>query len=316
MSSIDSFSNLFPYINLKLRKCEQILSLIGLYFVCKFSSKLFYKLIKLSYYQIWAQIRANPLKGSKSWAVVTFVSNKFGVSFAEKLAENGFDLVLIDDNKQLLDSISAQISSKYQIQVKTILVDFSDGLESYRLIERQIEDKNIGLLLNNVSLINEFTNNYTNLSSKQIFMILNKEMVSVLIMTSMVLPQMISRRSGYIINVSSILSVVPMPYLSLHSASKAFVDRFSTALSYECQPKGITVQSLMPSVCSDKSMVGLLAPSHTTYAKFAFNTIGLTNRTTGYFGHEFQFWLLERVPQILFPYLSSYFLNSFKFNFT
>ncbi|CAG2123248.1 unnamed protein product, partial [Medioppia subpectinata] len=123
----------------------------------------------------------------------------------------------------------------------------------------------------------------------------------------MVLPQMRSRRKGLIMNISSLLAIKPTPYLSLQSASKAFVDHFSTALSYECRHYGIRVQSLMPSFCSIGSnswFKGFIAPAHQTYANRAINTIGSTRRTTGYLWHELHYYLLDRCPQPVWSSLS------------
>ena len=313
MSSIDSFSHLFPYINSKFRKCELILTLFGLYFVSKVSSKLIYKLLRLGYVHIWSQIKGNHLNQLNGWALITFVGDPTGLSFAKLLAQKGFNLIIIDENEDILKLISNEILSEYKVEVKTINVDLNNGLEAYESVRKQIEEKMIIILINNVSQITQMSERFLDLSPKQLLSILNKEMASVLIITSMVLQEMQKRKSGYIINISSVLAAKPIPYLSVQSAAKGFVDQFSTALSYECKPNEIVVQSLMPSIFSNHPITGLIGPTHRTYAKSAFNTIGRTNRTTGYLWHEFQYWLLEGVPQHFLPYLSIYFLRSIQY---
>ena len=309
MSSVDSFSHLFPHINQKLIKCEQILSLIGLYFVTKYSVKLVYKVTKSCYIHLCSQIAPKLTAGPNDWAVITFVSNRIGLSFAQRMAERGFNLILIDANEDILRFISNKITFEHNVQVMTITADFNDGLQVLEAIERQIKAKEITVLVNNVSLINQLEDNYCDFSPQQIVSILNTEVSSVLLMTSIILPLMRKRQNGFIINVSSILSATALPHLSLHSATKAFVDRFSTALSYECKEHGIRVQSLMPSVCSSNTKTGMITASHQTYARFALNTIGFSVRTTGYLWHEFHYTLLESVPQLIWPYLSVWTLS-------
>ena len=61
-------------------------------------------------------------------------------------------------------------------------------------------------------------------------------------MTQFILPGMSERKRGLIINLSSSATVTPMATLALYGASKAFADYFSTALSYEYENRGITIQ--------------------------------------------------------------------------
>lgn len=64
-------------------------------------------------------------------------------------------------------------------------------------------------------------------------------------MCSLILPQMVQRKPGLIINISSIFSVIPCPNMIIYSASKAFVAKFSTDLAAEYESDGITIQALV-----------------------------------------------------------------------
>jgi len=61
-------------------------------------------------------------------------------------------------------------------------------------------------------------------------------------MTQIVLPGMVQRKRGLIVNVSSGIAMLPAATLATYGASKAFADYFSKALSYEYEDKGITIQ--------------------------------------------------------------------------
>lgn len=75
--------------------------------------------------------------------------------------------------------------------------------------------------------------------------IVNCNIASVPLMCSLILPQMVQRKCGLIVNVSSISSVIPCPNMTMYSASKAFVAKFSSDLAAEYEPNGITVQALV-----------------------------------------------------------------------
>jgi short-subunit dehydrogenase len=322
MSSIDSFSNLFPYINQNLKTCEKVLSLIGLYFVTKTSLKLLYELINKSYIHIWSQLRPIQLSSNKmnEWAIISD-DNPMGLAFAKQLALKKFNLIIIGTNEKSLQLIENQISFIYKVKVITISAHLSQDFSVYDLIERQISDKEIAVLVNNVSVMSEMQN-FSQLKRENILQILNSNISPVLLMTHLVLPQMVSRGRGVIINISSLSALKPIPRLSAYSASKAFVDHFSRGLSFEYKSKGIIIQSLIPSfiysplspLSQRLSSIPLIAPNHETYAKFAINTIGFTNRTTGYIPHEFQYFLHSLIPERIWFWFCTYSLRLLTLN--
>ena len=69
---------------------------------------------------------------------------------------------------------------------------------------------------------------------------------SVNAMTRAVLPQMMERKRGAVVNVSSMSCLMPCPLLSVYAASKSYVDTFTSNLGYEYSGKGITVQCVIP----------------------------------------------------------------------
>ena len=104
----------------------------------------------------------------------------------------------------------------------------------------------------------------------------------VLMITRLVLPGMVSRRRGLVINMSSIAGYQPLPLMGVYSASKKFVEYFSETLEYEYKSSGIEVQTLVPSYISTKmtkwsSMLqkpGIITPNANSFARSAIATIG------------------------------------------
>lgn len=131
-------------------------------------------------------------------------------------------------------------------------------------------------------------------------------------MTHILLSDMVARKKGLIINISSLTAFHPLPLMSAYSASKGFDDWFSRALEYEYRDKGIIIQSVMPSYIASMQTKfsrilqkpGIMFPSAEAFAFNALRTVGYSNRTTGYWCHGLQFWLFSQIPHCLWNPLS------------
>ena len=100
--------------------------------------------------------------------------------------------------------------------------------------------------------------------------LINCNITSLTKMTAIVLPNMVKKRKGIIINNGSGAGRTPMPLATIYSSSKAYVDFFSRALDLEYRGKGIIVQSLCPYYVStklSKKGVGFGSPDPTSYVK-------------------------------------------------
>ncbi len=98
--------------------------------------------------------------------------------------------------------------------------------------------------MNNVGMCNKLPNFFTSFPREIYKNTINCNMVSMINMTRIVLPQMVDRKKGLIINIGSISSVLPFPLLTVYAASKAFVQKFSDDLRSEYKNQGITIQTV------------------------------------------------------------------------
>ncbi|EDL79605.1 hydroxysteroid (17-beta) dehydrogenase 12, isoform CRA_a [Rattus norvegicus] len=119
--------------------------------------------------------------------------------------------------------------------------------------------------------------------------LININVLSICKVTRLVLPGMVERSKGVILNISSASGMLPVPLLTVYSATKAFVDFFSQCLHEEYKSKGIFVQSVLPFFVATKlakiRKPTLDKPSAETFVKSAIKTVGLQTRTTGYVIH-------------------------------
>ena len=87
---------------------------------------------------------------------------------------------------------------------------------------------------------------FEEMTSDEIWNIINVNIGATTLMTKMVIENMKKEGKGAIVNVSSGSDSVPLPFMSVYAASKAFVKSFSDSIRLECSKSGITVQSLSP----------------------------------------------------------------------
>ncbi|XP_061658872.1 hydroxysteroid (20-beta) dehydrogenase 2 isoform X4 [Syngnathoides biaculeatus] len=121
--------------------------------------------------------------------------------------------------------------------------------------------------------------------------VLNCNTLSVAQTTRLVLPGMLDRRSGLIVNISSQAGIHPQPLLALYSATKAFVTYFSQCLHAEYKADGITVQCVAPFLVSTnmtKMKSGVCVKSAAAFAREALNTVGYASHTNGCLLHALQ----------------------------
>lgn len=244
------------------------------------------------------------------WAVVTGATDGIGKAYALELAKRGLDVVLISRTLEKLKRVAAEIEKESGRKIRCIQADFTNGSNMYHRIQEELKDLEIGVLVNNVGMkISERATNFLDAPNleKMLESIINCNILSVGQMTQIVLPQMVQRKKGLVINISSEVGNRPYPMALIYSASKAFVDFFSRGLHAEYKSQGITVQCVMPLFVSTdmthKIKPNIFVKTADAFASEALNTVGYTERTSGCLSHSLQSYALDLVPDYLFNLL-------------
>ncbi|XP_047647138.1 very-long-chain 3-oxoacyl-CoA reductase-B-like isoform X3 [Phacochoerus africanus] len=239
------------------------------------------------------------LRSHGAWAVVTGATSGIGKAYAHELARRGLNIVLISRDLNKLEREAKEIERLHGKSTRVIQVDFTGGLEIYEAIEAGLKDLEIGVLVNNVG--RSYTRDLRKLLDcedigKKILDVINCNMLSVAQMTRIVLPQMVARAKGIIINISSSADSRPCPYLAMYAASKAFVRSFSAAVGAEYSSEGIVMQTVSPLVVETNMTwplkSGLFVMKPEDFARQALDTLDLTSQTPGCLNHAVQNILL------------------------
>ncbi|CAL8104932.1 unnamed protein product [Orchesella dallaii] len=250
------------------------------------------------------------LKKMGQWGLITGATDGIGKAYAEEMAKQGIDVILISRSMDKLQKVASDIETEYGVKTKVIAIDFTEGVEIYERIRKEIAGLEIGTLINNVGMAYPYPEyfldmpNGDKLCQDMIFC----NIMSVTMMMRVVMPQMVERRRGVVVNIASIAAVAPTPLMCLYGASKSFMDKLTRDMVTEYADKGIVVQSLLPGyVATNMSRIRIssyTAPSATEYAKVALKTIGLQSRSAAYPPHRVMLFGISW-GQFFFPnYLS------------
>ncbi|MBC5794115.1 SDR family oxidoreductase [Sphaerospermopsis sp. LEGE 00249] len=180
-----------------------------------------------------------------STALITGGSGGIGKAFAEGLAARKTNLVLVSRSEEKLNQIAEKLEQQHQVKVEVIPKDLTETNATNEVFDF-IKNKEItiDLLVNNAGFgdYGDFAERDGERQQK----IIQLNIMALVDLTHKFLPLMRQRRSGSIINVSSIAGFQPMPYISVYGATKAFVMSFSEALWAENKDYGVKVLVVCP----------------------------------------------------------------------
>ncbi|CAG0879140.1 unnamed protein product [Darwinula stevensoni] len=229
-----------------------------------------------------------------AWAVITGCTDGIGLSYAKELARRGMKIVLISRNPEKLEAVAWQIKKEFSVETLVVQADFRK-LDIYEGIKEKLAGLDVGVLVNNVGIttdIQSFLDVPEGDKAYQDLILVNN--MSLVRMTHMVLPGMVEKGKGIIINVSSLSAVSPIPLIATYAATKAFVDSFSRSLAWEYKSKGIHVHLVGPGFVYTKKTDQLLdrpslgAPTPDTFVRSDLRSITKIQVTSGYWLHNLQ----------------------------
>merc|ERR1712136_587428 len=284
------------------------LSVLGLNAIRNVTSFLF-----TTFLGSWLQLNVD-LRQYGPWAVVTGATDGIGKAYAKKLASMGLNIVLISRTPAKLKETKIELETmEPSIQVKIIAVDFTEDTAIYQRIAAELGDLKTGVLINNVGMCDNFCEPFTEIGSERVIDdLITCNVVSVPRMIHMILPGMLQRKRGVIINIGSLAGVVGTPLVTLYGATKAFVVKFSRDLEYELRGSGVIVQTVALSVVLTKMVknstqvqASIAAPLADEYVKANLRTLGLESFTASYWFHKIQIALLTTI-EYFFPTLTRF----------
>ncbi|XP_028254231.1 inactive hydroxysteroid dehydrogenase-like protein 1 [Parambassis ranga] len=246
------------------------------------------------------------------WAVVYGATEPVAQAYAEELARHGISIIFVTADHTGVRDTAASLSQSYGVETLIVLADFSLDQAASKPIKEALRGRDVGFLVNCVDESLASPQSLLEMPEQGLLDLVNKNVAVATLMARLVLPGMVQRSRGAVVNISSGACCRPLPGRVTLTASTGYLDHFSRALHHEYSSKGIFVQSLVPfeiatnrqqpsssssSSLPPSSREGWFVPKPGVYARHAISTLGVSNRTTGYWPHTLQYGLMRCIPE-------------------
>lgn len=189
---------------------------------------------------------------SRPCALVTGASSGIGAAFAERLANDGYDLIIVARRRDRLDDLAVKIQQRHSVKVEALIADLTKPA-ALRTVEKRIADESaLEMLVNNAGFGGYMP--FVELDPDKAEELINLKVLAVTRLTRAALPGMLAHGRGAIINVSSRLAFSAplgsgqLPKRAVYAGANAYINAFSQLVQSELAGTGVQVQTLCPGV--------------------------------------------------------------------
>ena len=178
------------------------------------------------------------------FAVITGASRGIGAEYARALAAQGYDLLLVARDSTRLETLRHELRL-YRREIWTESLDLSQSQAAETLYNLAHSYRTeVSLLINNAGfgLYGEFAG----MPMASVRNMLQLHINTIVESIRLFLPDMLARKRGAMITVSSVAGFFPVPYITEYAATKAFLIAFSEGLARETRNQGVTIQVCCP----------------------------------------------------------------------
>jgi uncharacterized protein len=185
---------------------------------------------------------------NKGIALITGASTGIGAVYADRLAKRGYDLILVARSKDKLDEVAKEIQTSTGRKVETIQADLFIPADVKSIADRLATDAAITAFVNNAGIASA-----SSLLDSDLDYLDQIIQINVTAFTRLAIAaarNFVKRSTGLIINIGSVVAVMPEQLNGTYSGSKGYVQNFSIALKNELADKGVKVQVVLPGATS------------------------------------------------------------------
>lgn len=178
-------------------------------------------------------------------ALITGASSGIGRELARVFAAHGHHLVLVARNKERLEALADELERRHDVRVAVLLKDLTASRAPDEIFEKIKETGlQIDILVNNAGFAS--SGPFYAIDAQKDLDMIQLNVTALVLLTRLFLPDMVTRKSGRVLNVASTAAFQPGPYMATYYATKAYVLSFSNAIAKELEGTGVTVTTLCP----------------------------------------------------------------------
>jgi short-subunit dehydrogenase len=178
-------------------------------------------------------------------ALITGASSGFGSEFARLFAGDGHDVVLVARRRERLEALARELEAKHGVRAHVIPLDLA-GPDAVSALTGALAERGLTIefLVNNAGFGSAGA--FSELAPARASEMIQLNVAALVGLTRALLPGLLARKRGRILNIGSSAGFQPGPYMAVYYASKAFVNSFTEALGYELRGTGVTATVSCP----------------------------------------------------------------------
>jgi len=185
------------------------------------------------------------MNSSRNTALITGASSGIGLELANLFARDGNDLVLVARSEGKLRQLASRLEGEFGIATRVLAADLAKPHAAQELVMTlNVHEVTIDALVNNAGF--GLTGPFVASDLERELEMIQVNIVALTELTKLLLPGMVTRRSGRILNLASTAAFQPGPLMAVYYATKAYVLSFSEAIADELRDSGVTVTALCP----------------------------------------------------------------------
>src|SRR3990167_7218095 len=181
---------------------------------------------------------------SNGTALITGASSGIGAIYAERLAQRGYDLILVARSRERLQRLAQRLSEQSGRRVEVLVADLNDKADLARVEQLLRSDSRISLLVNNAGV--GATAPLLDSDVEQMTRMIELNVTALTRLTYAAVPGFVARQGGTIINIASIVGIAPELLNGVYGGTKAFVLAFSQSLQHELKDSKLRIQVVLP----------------------------------------------------------------------
>ncbi|WP_130617650.1 SDR family NAD(P)-dependent oxidoreductase [Dyella amyloliquefaciens] len=185
-------------------------------------------------------------KESFDTALVTGASTGIGAVYADRFAARGHPLVLVARNREKLEALAERLSREHRVKVDVLPADLASPEQRSKVERRLREDESIGVLVNNAG--SSVPGGLADVALDDIESMIQLNVVAPTRLIGAVLPGLLARRRGSIVNIASALAIAPELSAGAYAATKSYLLTYTLTLHKELRDSGIQVQAVLPGI--------------------------------------------------------------------
>ena len=177
---------------------------------------------------------------TRKWALITGASSGIGRQFAITLAKNGYNIIAVARRRELLETLSVEVSA-FGRETKIVVADLSTSFGVKSVVDAA---RKVDFLVLNAGVTRAARVGTMNVDEiEKLNMLLATGVVQV---CEAILPEMMQRKTGDVVIVSSIAAFTPMPKSALYAAAKTYVMSYGRSMNLEVRDSGVRVCVVCP----------------------------------------------------------------------